>query len=324
MAKPGFGWAWVLALAACAGAWGVQGGGAQPEGGGLKLPLKSQSVRFAVIGDNGTGEKPQYEVAQQMAAFRKRFPFEFVLMLGDNIYGSDRPADFKSKFENPYAPLLGAGVRFFASLGNHDNPNQRFYAPFNMGGKRYYSFRKGDAEFFALDSTYMDPDQLEWVTKQLKGSKAAWKICFFHHPLYSDGKYHGPDKDLRARLEPILESSGVNVVFSGHEHLYERLKPQKGIQYFILGSSGKLRVHNLRESADMAKGFDTDHAFMLAEIAGDQLHFQTISRTGETVDYGVVERHTIKQGASGSAGLLRHKLPIFVARREMLLNSGPK
>ncbi len=299
MARPILGCAWVLALAASSLA--AQARAAQQGPGELKLPLKPGSVRFAVIGDSGTGEKPQYEIAQKMAAFHMRFPFEFVLMLGDNIYGNSRPADLKSKFENPYAPLLETGVKFFASLGNHDNPNERFYAPFNMGGKRYYSFRKGNAEFFALDSNYMDPEQTQWLEKQLKASKADWKICFFHHPLYSDGKYHGPDKDLRARLEPIFEGGGVNVVFSGHEHLYERIKPQKGIQYFILGSSGKLRNNDLRASGEMAKGVDSANAFMLVEITGDQLHFQTILRTGETADFGVVELHTIRQGRTGES-----------------------
>ena len=82
-----------------------------------------------------------------------------------------------------------------------------------MGEKCYYNYKNGNVELFALDSTYMDPTQL------LKESKATWKICYFHHPLYSDGKYHGPDKDLRLRLEPILQTFGVNVVFAGHDPL---------------------------------------------------------------------------------------------------------
>ncbi len=256
--------------------------------GGLTLPLKPDSVRFAVIGDNGTGDKPQYEVGQQMAKFRETFPFDFVLMLGDNMYGGESPADFQKKFEDPYKPLLDAGVKFYASLGNHDNPNQRYYKPYNMDGKRYYSMKKGNAEFFALDSNYMDPEQLAWLDKQLDGSSAAWKICFFHHPLYSDGKFHGPDKDLRARIEPIFEKRGVRMVLSGHEHVYERIKPQNGIYYFVLGNSGELRLHNLRPSVIMAKGFDTDRSFMLVEIAGDDFCFQAISRTGKTVDSGVL------------------------------------
>src|SRR5579863_3483851 len=227
-------------------------------GQSVSLPLKQGSVRFAVIGDNGTGEKPEYDIAQQMERYRQKTGFDFVVMLGDNIYGGEGTGAMKKKFEDPYKPLLDAGVKFYASLGNHDNPNERFYKPFNMGEKRYYNYKKGNAEFFALDSNYMDPQQMEWLTNALRDSNAAWKICYFHHPLYSDGKFHGPDTDLRARLEPIFQQNGVRLVLSGHEHLYERIKPQNGVNYFVLGNSGELRPHNIRPSAQMAKGFDTD------------------------------------------------------------------
>jgi Calcineurin-like phosphoesterase len=262
----------------------------QQESKVIALPLKPKSVRFTAFGDNGTGGQEQYDVAQQMVRQRTKFPFDFVLMLGDNIYGSDTAADFRCKFEDPYKPMLDASVKFYATLGNHDNPNQRLYKPFNMDGKRYYSFKKENVEFFALDSTYMDPVQLAWVDKQLSASTALWKICYFHHPLYSDGKFHGPDRDLRARLEPILARGGVSVVLSGHEHFYERLKPQQGISYFIIGNGGQLRYHDLKPSPDVAKGFDTDRGFAIFEIAGDELYFQALSRTGEIVDSGMIQK----------------------------------
>jgi hypothetical protein len=286
-------------IAAYSGRGAQQPGAGAPPAPGALLPLEPGSLRFAVIGDMGTGGKRQYQVADQMVSLRARFPFEFVLTVGDNIYGR---ADFKKKFEIPYAALLSAGVKFYASLGNHDNPNQRFYEPFNMGGKRYYSFKKGDVTFFALDTTLMDPVQLAWIAKELQESRAAWKICYFHHPLYSNAKKHGSDLDLRAHLEPLFESAGVNVVFSGHDHVYERLKPQRGIQYFVMGSSGQLRSGNLRKSELTAKGFDTDRAFLIVEIAGDTLHFQAISRTGVTVDHGVVLRENakVKSAVSGN------------------------
>lgn len=258
----------------------------------LKLPLKPNSVRFAVIGDMGTGESPQLEVAQEMEAYRQVVGYTFVLTMGDNIYGGDSPRDFARKFEQPYKPLLDAGVKFYASLGNHDNPDERLYKLFNMGGQRYYAFKKNDVAFFALDSTYMNPTQLAWLEAQLKNSGAAWKICYFHHPLYSDGKYHGPDLDLRSALVPLFEKYGVNVVYNGHEHVYERLKPQNDIYYFVLGNSGELRYHNLRPSDQMEVGFDTDRDFMLVEIDHDQLYFQTISRTGATIDSGIIQRQS--------------------------------
>jgi len=258
----------------------------------FRFPLKMGSVRFAAIGDMGTGEAPQYEVAERMNTERQQFPFDFVIMLGDNIYGGSSPKDFERKFEQPYKALLDAGVKFYASLGNHDNPDERLYKPFNMGGERYYSFKKNDVAFFALDSTYMNPTQLAWLEEQLRNSSAAWKICYFHHPLYSDGKFHGPDQDLRTALAPMFKKYGVNVVFSGHEHVYERLKPQEGVYYFVLGNSGELRYHNLRPSERMEVGFDTDRDFMLVEVEGDRLSFQTISRTGLTVDSGVLQKQS--------------------------------
>lgn len=165
-------------------------------------------------------------------------------MLGDNIYGGKSPADYKRKFEDVYENLLHNNVKFYASLGNHHDTNERFYKPFNMSGQRYYTIKKDNTEFFALDSTYMDPGQLEWLQKQLAESGADWKICFFHHPLYSDARYHGPDNDLRAKLEPIFQKFGVRVVLSGHEHVYERIKPQSNIWYFVMGNAGQLRAHD--------------------------------------------------------------------------------
>ena len=269
----------------------------------LKLPLERNSIRFAVIGDSGTGDREQYDVARQMELYRQKVGFDFVIMLGDNIYGGHSPRDFQRKFEQPYKPLLDAGVKFYASLGNHDDPNdERLYKPFNMGGERYYAFRKGDVAFFALDSNYMDPKQLQWVEENLRSSQGKWKICYFHHPLYNDGRSHGPDTDLRSQLVPLFERYGVNAVFSGHEHVYERIRPENNIYYFILGNSGKLMTHDLRQSAQMVKGFDTDRSFMLVEITGDKLYFQTISRTGQTIDAGALDKPPVTPSQTPGSG----------------------
>lgn len=257
----------------------------------FKFPLKTDSVRFAAIGDMGTGEQPQYQVAVQMMKSRLTFPFDFVIMLGDNIYSGSSPADFDRKFAVPYKPLLDAGVTFYASLGNHDNTNERFYKYFNMNGANYYNYKKGNVHFFVLDSNYVDPKQSAWLETQLRDAgKSDWKICYFHHPLYSSGQFHGPATDLRQLLEPLFVKYGVDVVFAGHEHVYERVHPQKGIYYFTEGASGQLREGNLAQSPITDKGFDTDRSFMMIEVAGDDMYFQTISRIGVSVDSGVIHR----------------------------------
>jgi 3',5'-cyclic AMP phosphodiesterase CpdA len=257
---------------------------------GAPLPNRTDSLKFAAIGDNGTGSRPQYEIAEQMTRAHARFPFDLVIMLGDNMYGGQRPADFVKKFEQPYAALLSAGVTFHASLGNHDRPENVSYKLFNMDGQRYYTFARKNVRFFALDSTQMDPKQLAWIDASLRDAREEWKICYFHHPLYSSARRHGSSVDMRVLLEPIFVRHGVNVVFAGHDHVYERLKAQKGIYHFVSGSAGQLRKGNIRRSDETAAYFDQDQSFMLVEIAGADLYFQVISRTGSTVDSGVIHR----------------------------------
>lgn len=255
----------------------------------LTLPNKDNSVRFLVVGDTGTGTQKQQELANVMLRYRQVFPFEFVLMMGDNLYGSEKAVDYKRKFENVYKPLLDQKIKFYASLGNHDESNERFYEFFNMEGQEFYHFKKGDVSFYALNSNYMDKKQIDWLNEKLATDTAPWKIAFFHHPPYSSGSAHGSDTKLREIIEPIFLKYGMNVVFTGHEHFYERIKPQKGIYYFISGAGGKLREGNVKTGSPLTdKSFDLDMSFMLIEINGDQMYFQVVSRTTETVDSGVV------------------------------------
>jgi 3',5'-cyclic AMP phosphodiesterase CpdA len=257
----------------------------------LRLPNAKDSVKFAVIGDAGQPGSGQTAIAKQMAQWRATFPYEFVLMTGDNLYGRETPRDYEKKFSIPFKPLLDQGVKFYASLGNHDDPEQRLYKPFNMNGQKYYSFKpKNGVRFFALDTNYVDDKQLEWIDTELAQSGSDWKIAFFHHPLYSSGETHGSADLQRELLEPIFLRHGVNVAIMGHEHFYERIKPQKGVAYFILGSSAKLRRGDLQKTSFTAYGNDTDYAFMLVEIAGDEMYYQAINHRGVTIDAGSVRR----------------------------------
>jgi 3',5'-cyclic AMP phosphodiesterase CpdA len=282
-------WCTTLALVVAAAA-SLAPGPAQPDAPG--------PVKFAVIGDSGTGEAAQYGVAAQMIAARATFGFDFVLMLGDNMYGRQDAKAFVDKFERPYADLLRAGVQFYAALGNHDNQTNRFYKPFNMNGERYYTFAKKNARFFVFDSNVLDARQLAWIETALKDSTDDWKICYFHHPLYSNAGRHGSDVELRVALEPLLVKYGVDVVFAGHDHVYERLKPQKGITHFVEGAGGELRRGDVKPKGSTAAYYDRDQTFMLVEIDGQEMRFQARTRTGTTVDSGVV--HNTSNGSRGS------------------------
>jgi 3',5'-cyclic AMP phosphodiesterase CpdA len=266
--------------------------------GSLLLPNRRASVKFAVIGDSGRGSPPQYEIAAQMAAYRRDFPFAFVLMLGDNIYeGPASRDDYRRKFEEPYRALLEQGVTFHASLGNHDDPRQVLYPLFNMDGQRYYSFTAPvdllarlatRVEFFALDSTNLDRTQLHWLDQRLAQSTADWKVAFLHHPLYTSGRYRSSSRGIRLILEPLLVTHGVDAVFSGHEHIYQRAELQSDVQYFVSGGAGSLRRGDGAPAAYIARTVDSDYHFMMIEIDNQALHFQAISRAGETIDAGTL------------------------------------
>ena len=269
------------------------------------LPNAADSLKFCVLGDFGTGSTAQYQLAARMAELHKTFPFELCATVGDNLYGGERPRDFQRKFEIPYKPLLDANVKFYASLGNHDAREQRFYKLFNMDGKLYYSFKapKQDVRFFVLETTYPMPEQIMWLEEELKKSDEKWKIAYFHHPLYSSAGRHGSDLQLRQTLEPLFTKYGVNVVFAGHDHIYERIKPQNGIAHFVTGSGGQLRGGDGRRPEPFSDRIvDSSQVFLVAEISGDLMVFNAVNRTGQIVDSGTVVRQELSSAAAPPAG----------------------
>ena len=259
-------------------------------------PVKDK-LRFAVIGDWGTGGGDELGIAQQMFSSHQRSSLDLVISAGDNIYPNGSGRYFAKHFEHPFANLLKDRIKFYTVLGNHDveegRQDQCEYPLFNMGGASYYKVERGNglAEFFMLDSNDFDRTQAAWLENSLRDSKAAWKIAVFHHPIYSSGKKHGSAVGLRRQLEPLFTRYGVDVALSGHDHIYERTKPQQGVQYFVSGAGGKVRRGNIdRGSSFSAASFDDDNHFMVFEIEDSKTRFQAISGTGVVVDSGSLTR----------------------------------
>src|SRR5262249_51023667 len=223
---------------------------AKPLPPGAASPLPMPQVRggtvFGLMGDSGSGDQAQQAVAQAMLTYfttARRFPF--VLMLGDNLYDDD----YTNEFLVPYKPLLDHGVKFYAALGNHDRDLEIHFKPFNMGDTDRYAFDEGNARFVVLNSNHpADPDQIKWLDGVYTDAGNKWRIAYFHHPLYSSGPHAAESRDvIRPALEPALVRNKVNVVFSGHEHLYERVQPQKGVHYFVSGGGGRY-LYDFRQS----------------------------------------------------------------------------
>jgi hypothetical protein len=267
---------------------------------------------FAVIGDMGCDCAGQQEVALKMLEWYKIHPYNLVLTVGDNIYGTTfgflagkmggNKILFPDRFDKHYKPLMNEGVKFYAALGNHDllTDNGRGLiadkSRFNIqGDKGYYEFSPEGKEdlvtFFALDSnslvkTEPDQEQLDWLEKSLKASNSIWKIVYLHHPLYTPEGPHGAEVNLRKRIEPLLVNTGVKIVLAGHNHFYARMKPQKGITHFVTGGGGnKLKTPSqTRQAAVTARSFQ----FMYFELFPDHADFWSIPPDGPILDQGTI------------------------------------
>ena len=265
----------------------------------LAYASSDSKTRFAVLGDFGTGGSDEFAVAAQMLQEHKQSDFEFVLTVGDNIYPNGSAKYFAKHFEEPFAGLLEKRVKFYAVLGNHDveegRKDQCDYPLFNMGGSSYYSISRGNGliDFFMLDSTDFGAGQANWLENGLRNSRAVWKIVALHHPIYSSGKKHGSSVAVRKTLEPMLTKYQVQVVFAGHDHVYERLKLQAGIQHFVTGAGGKMRRGDIDlKSTLRATSYDEDNSFMLIEVDERQMIFKSINEKGLTVDSGIIKQST--------------------------------
>ncbi len=265
---------------------------------------ESSDLRFAIVGDTGTGDKYQLAVARQMEEEYERSPFALVLMLGDNNYRGNFAKQVGAIFEAPYASLLEHGVGFYATLGNHDQSSakqQLEYANFHMGGSRFYSFSPAGSlvEFFTFDSTRVveanDTSQLDWLEKALSESKAHWKIVFIHHPPFSPGKRHGDNPVLEKRLCPILEHGGVRVVLAGHEHFFAKMREHNGVDYIISGSGGKIHTGGILSDERMEAGNDRIHQFLSVTLTEDSFDYTVLGETGSVIYRGSIPYHPVSE-----------------------------
>jgi hypothetical protein len=255
----------------------------------------SSRVVFAAIGDYGSGNKDEGDVAKLIESWQP----EFIITLGDNNYPSgaaDHMDDAVGQFFHndiyPYKGSFGEGAdknRFFPSLGNHDlltENGKPYFDYFTLpGNERYYDFTWGSVHFFALDDIESEPDgvgvsslQAQWLKAGLAGSTSTWNIVYMHYAPYSSGTHGSTDW---ARW-PYAEW-GADAVLAGHDHTYERLE-ENGLPYFVngLGGAGRYDFINIVEGSLMR--YNRDYGAMRVEATDTKIKFEFITRHGEVVD----------------------------------------
>ena len=197
-----------------------------------------------ILGDSGNHNSAQAEVRDAMMGYLKGDKINVWLMLGDNAYRSGTQKQFNRGLFEPYKEILKHNV-LWPVIGNHDARRWAFYNIFSLptqgeaGGvpsasEKYTSFNSGNVHFVLLDSETEDRsssgDMAKWLKKDLADNKLLWTIAIFHHPPYSKGSHdtdsyydsRGRMVQMRENIVPILEQHDVDVVLSGHSHVYER------------------------------------------------------------------------------------------------------
>ncbi|AFZ25595.1 putative phosphohydrolase [Cylindrospermum stagnale PCC 7417] len=257
---------------------------------------KDLLLRFVSVADTGTGARGQYAVAGAMNYYHQQNPYDLVVLAGDNIYNNGEIEKVGAVFERPYKPLLNQGVKFQACLGNHDirtanGAAQLRYAGFNMNGRRYYTFRRGAVQFFALDTNGNADwkNQLPWLEKELSQSKASWKIVFGHHPIYSSGQY-GSNPDFIKTITPLFKKYNVQAYINGHEHNYERTLAIDGTTYLICGAGAGNRPVG---RSPWTEHSTSNLSFMAYEVYADRIELSGIGTNKRVFDQGVIKLKSI-------------------------------
>jgi Calcineurin-like phosphoesterase len=301
------------AVAASGLFWNKQAGSKQL----MALPKAKPLLRFGVLADTGTGSMKQYAVGRALLKHHQQSTLNMVLLAGDNIYTNGEFSKIKSAFTLPYQDLLKSGVKFYACLGNHDvrgdicgsgvgdrcdssvakssdiKNEEVNHADFNMKGQRYYTFTKGDVQFFATETNALSNPasptraaQLKWLDQELGKSTARLKIVFGHHPLYSVGRY-GNNEVLIKDVEPLLVKHKVPLWIDGHDHNYQRTNPIKGVTYLVAGGGGA-GLYPIVFSQPWSAYAQSIHSCATVDVHPDRLIITGIDINGQVIDRGSV------------------------------------
>ena len=254
-------------------------------------PGSGKSVRFVVFGDSGGGPL-QSAVSEQLDTVH----FDLMLHVGDIAYGGGTLAGLESQFFDAYASILG-NVPVFPTSGNHDYETdagapfrQVFSLPENglpAGEERWYSFDWGDIHFVALDTERVEAAQTAWLADDLSRNLLPWTIVYLHRPPYSSGE-HGSHAAVRRAFTPIFADYGVDVVFAGHDHDYERTVAIDGVTYIVTGGGGH-GTRSVGRSSFTAFSEDVLH-FVYGEVDAERMLLHAIDATGREFDSVRIER----------------------------------
>ena len=244
-------------------------------------------ITFVAFGDSRTNWNTWRTVAQAVLVSDPMF----TLHTGDLITTGEVQSQWDIWFDYG-EPLMSRKV-LMPCLGNHEENTPKYFEQFALPDPRqWYSFDYGNAHFIALTTEYsMTGEQLEWLEEDLASTDAMWKFVFYHKPMYSSGS-HGPTISVQNAWRDIFDKYHIDMVFNGHDHIYERSYPlfagevvnssDEGTIHIVTGGAGAgLHSIDTPNNPWTAKALSINH-FVLITIDGPNLHMEA-RKVGQTV-----------------------------------------
>lgn len=241
---------------------------------------------FLAYGDNRTNPQVHAPLIERMWHDAVAADAGFVLSTGDLVTNASPWREWQHEFFVPALPLMGH-FAYYTSLGNHEGNHESYYHYLELpGNEAWYSFRYGDAEFFALNSSAAyEPGspQHSWLDRALGESDAAWKVVFFHHPPYACTPSRKPgDLGVQAHIVPLLERHGVRLALLGHDHLYGRSREINGVTYVITGGGGAPPYPSAPD--EINEICRTEYHYCMVHVSAEQISLRAVSIHGEEID----------------------------------------
>jgi hypothetical protein len=240
-------------------------------------------LRFAVKGDWGSGLPAQAEVTDRMCEWRTQKGFTYVVTTGDNFYTPDGLAT-ASNYYDPERCLYTDSQHYWrAAWGNHDYHGQSTQEVLGSPLEpKYFSWRAGNVAFFAYDGTVVTPEQRAWLRREVCASTAPVKIIHGHQPPFSTGR-HGSNLTVRDFVHPVARDCGVQLVLTGHDHLYERSSPIDGVAYIVTGGGGQ-RLYKCGTPESWVILCDSRYHFLYVEVNNAKITVHAVGIDGLVFD----------------------------------------
>jgi len=276
-----------------------------------------ETTVIGVIGDYGAAYKGGvwFSNEQAVANLVRSWNPDFIMTVGDNNYPNNEASNidtnigqFYHEYIYPYLGTYGAGAtsnRFFPTIGNHDwalgyygtNGLTPYLDYFTLpGNERYYNYRYGNVEIFAVASDQIEPDgatatsiQAMWLSNALAASTATWRLVYFHESPYSSGALHGTQTQQSTNMLWPFKEWGAALILAGHDHLYERVETND-LTYFVNGLGGdRIDSFYSQPTAGSQVRYNATYGAQRIDATETNLTVRFINITNEVIDTYTLE-----------------------------------